>query len=86
MQPIMGLRFGFVTKTVDNIVVFWLLLSSTYTVSRLSLFPILDPLMNRLGWARSWEGTWLGQMTQTDCRDVLCQITACSAIKNCGSW
>lgn len=35
----MGLCFGSVTKTVDD-TVFWLLLSSSCTVFRLSLFPV----------------------------------------------
>lgn len=39
----MGLCFGFVTKTVDDTVVFWLLLSSTCTALRLSLFPVPGP-------------------------------------------
>lgn len=55
----MVLCFRFCDKTsVHNAPVFWLLLYSTCTVSKLSLFLslLLSPA-NRLGWARSWEWT-----------------------------
>lgn len=35
--------------------------------------------MSRLGWARSCEGTWLGQLVPIDCREILCHVTSCSA-------
>lgn len=45
---------------------FWLFMGSVCTVSRLSLFPLCSPQRIDGGWARSCEGTWLGQLTPAD--------------------
>ena len=79
----MGLRFGFVLKTVlvDNTGMFLLLLSSAYTQSRSCL--LLTPPHQWVGWGctRSWEGTQPGQLTPTDQRDIPYHMTSCSAYK-----
>lgn len=43
------LAFGFVTKTVDKVLVFWLWLSNTCTVSWLSLSPC-TAFRQQAGW------------------------------------
>ena len=74
----MGLRFGFVLKTVLIIEVFSLLLSSAYTESR--PFLLLTPPHQWAGWGctRSWEGTQPGQLTPTDQRDIPHHMTYCA--------
>lgn len=51
-----GLCFGFVTKTVGNTLLFWLLLSVTGRVSRLPGTP-----GEQAGVSKKLEGPWLGQ-------------------------
>jgi len=62
--------------------VFWLLLNCTLRPSRLSVKPS-TPQQRLVGWewARGWEGTQLGQLMQTDQRDISYHMMSCSAIK-----
>lgn len=69
------LCFGFVAEPV-----LLLLLSSTSTVTRLALFIA----SSMLGGTRSQEGTQRGQLAPGDQRDIPCDITSCSALKQRG--
>ena len=66
-------------NSVDNTGRFSLLLSSAHTESR--PFLLLTPPHQRVGWGctRSWEGTWLGQLTPTVQRDIPYHMVSCSA-------
>lgn len=56
--------------------VFWVLLNSAGTESRLSLFPLLSPTKQIIwDWLKHWAGTQGGQ------RDIAYSITLRSAIK-----
>jgi len=73
-------------NSVDNIGMFYLLLSSSYTESR--PFLLLTPPHQRVGWGctRTWEETRPGQLTQTDLRDIPHHMMPCSATKLGGGW
>lgn len=69
-------------KSVDNSPAPWLLLSSTCTASR-PFFPLCPGTWVGWGWARSWEGTHLGQLNPAYQGDDPCHVTW-SAIKTEG--
>ena len=73
----MRLHFGSVLKTGK----FSLLLSSAYTMSR--PFLLLTPPHQRVGWGctRSWDGTLLGQLAQTNQRGISYHMKSHAAYK-----
>jgi len=73
----MVLCFGSVTKTVDNALVFHLLLNSACTVPRLSPLPTL-PTTRMLGLGKRLGGIVAGAADQGD---IPCHIVSCPAIK-----
>lgn len=68
-------------NNLDN-TVFWLLLSSNCTMSRFSVCHAARP-SQQVGWEwlRSWKGTYLGQLSWVDQKDIQWRMTSCSAIK-----
>jgi len=68
---------------VDNTGMFLLLLSSAHRESR--PFLLLTPPCQWIGWGytRSWDGTQLGQLTQTGQRNIPYHMTSCSGVT---SW
>lgn len=77
----MVLWFGFVTKTaLLTHQCFSCCLECLHGAKAFSA-PRTDAQQVGWGWARAWEESWLGQLTQTNHRDVLHCITSCSAIK-----
>jgi len=71
-------------NSVDNIGMFKILPSSSYTESR--PFLLLTPPHQQAGWGctRGWEGTQLGQLTPKDQRDMPYNMMSCSIVKSCG--
>lgn len=67
-------------SSTDNTAVFWLLLSCACTVSRPPLFPTTPPQAG-WRWARGWDRTQLGQLTQSDQRDISCDVSSSTEIK-----
>lgn len=49
-------------------------------------FPTLLPEQVGWGWARSWEGTQWGQLTQIGKHDILYHAMLCSGVKVEGRW
>lgn len=67
-------------NSADNASLFWPLLSSAITGSRLS-FQTTSAKASRLGIARGCEGTLLGQLTAADQRNVPYHMMSRSAVK-----
>uniref|UniRef100_A0A8D0EQK9 Uncharacterized protein n=1 Tax=Strix occidentalis caurina TaxID=311401 RepID=A0A8D0EQK9_STROC len=59
----------------------WIIAAWTVRCQDLLCFSLCPPPVSRLGCARDWEGTQLGQLTPTDQRDIPYRIPSCSAIK-----
>jgi len=60
---------------------FSLLLSRAHTASRPILLLTPPHQWAGCGWERSWEGTWPGQLTPTDQRDIPQIMMLCSEVR-----
>ena len=79
-----GLCFGFVLET--QLIIQGCLVTAQQGLHRVKAFSASHPTppVSRVGVHKKLEGTWLGQLTPTDQRDIPHLMTSCSAYKSGG--